>query len=228
MNYLAKRLAATAASVLCMNCAYAQMPTPEALAAETNKQLSVANDAINKATNQASLTTPSIPRLTTPPSNAKAVDPSEIAKRYKEFSKPATPELYAMVSFSMPDASMDRLADLSARAGATMVLIGLHQDSLQKTIERVSTITKRHSNLKFTIDPTLFRKFGVQSVPTFVLVKPAVDQSACTKACAPEDQFTSLSGDVTLDYALEYIAAKSNQEIASQAKVFLDKIRRVK
>jgi conjugal transfer pilus assembly protein TrbC len=204
-----------------------QIPNSEALAAETNRQVGLANEAIRKAAEQASLAAPSIPRLVAVPTNAKAVDPAEIAKRYKDFTKPALPELYVLVSFSMPDSSLDRLADLSSRAGVTLVLLGLHKDSLKQTLERVSSLTKKYADLKVTIDPTLFRKYGVEVVPTFVLVKPAVDQNACTKACAPQDQYASLSGDVTLDYALEYMASKANPDIASQAKTYLEKLRRV-
>ena len=217
----------SAGAGLHIGCAFAQMPSAEALAAETKKQLGIANDAINKAANQASFPVPTVPLLVPAPANLKPIDPAEIAKHYKHFSKPAAPELYAMVSFSMPDASLDRLAELSARAGATLVVIGLHKDSLPQTIERLTMITKKYANLKVTIDPTLFRKFSVNAVPTFVLAKAPVDQSACTNACRPEDQFASLAGDVTLDYALDYMTSKAAPDIASQAKVYLAKLRRV-
>ena len=171
MSNPVKSIVVSIGAVLHLACAFAQMPTAEALAAETKKQLGIANDAINKAANQASFPAPTVPLLVPAPAYLKPIDPAEIAKRYKDFSKPAAPELYVMVSFSMPDASLDRLAELSARAGATLVLMGLHKDSLPQTIERLSMFTKKYASLKVTIDPPLFLKFSVKAVPTFVLAK---------------------------------------------------------
>jgi type-F conjugative transfer system pilin assembly protein TrbC len=56
------------------------------------------------------------------------------------------------------------------------------------------------------IDPTLFDRFGVKQVPAVVLVPGGAcvaDVRACPKVTPAH---VHVAGDVTLDYALDYIA----------------------
>jgi len=72
-------------------------------------------------------------------------------------------EMLVFVSFSMPAATLKALA-FEARAGqGRLILRGLHQDSFVKTKAKLDEL-----GITIDIDPTLFEKYQVTRVPTFV------------------------------------------------------------
>ena len=64
----------------------------------------------------------------------------------------------------------------------------------------------RDSKVAFQIDPQSFERFAVDRTPTFVLVRAGAQPVSCGDAqCFRNDAYVSVSGDVSLDYALEFM-----------------------
>lgn len=145
------------------------------------------------------------------PATQNSADIGAIASGYQASAaaglgsgRPASP-LLIMVSFSMPPASLASLADQARRAGGLLVLNGLKDGSLTATAQAVyQTFGKEGAPLQ--IDPRLFTRYAVSAVPAFILRTTSGDEQSCLTGSCPLNGYTKVSGDVSLDYALEQIA----------------------
>ena len=118
----------------------------------------------------------------------------------------AGPTLLVFVSFAMPEATLDRLLDQTARAGATLVLRGLVNGSMRDTVERVQRLIGER-RVAVQIDPQAFDRFSIVRAPSFVLVRSGASAQPCSSGtCLASDQFMLAAGDVSLDYALRFFA----------------------
>ena len=94
--------------------------------------------------------------------------------------------ILVFISFSMPKLSLIELSDQSQKYGATLVLRGLYKESFKSTKEKIFEINPK--GLRTNIHPDLFKRYKVQRVPTFILVRDG-------------KEVNRLSGNVTLDFA---------------------------
>ena len=126
------------------------------------------------------------------------------------------PALRIFVTLDMPQASLRRLVDQAERAGAVLVLRGLKNQSMRQTVAAVGDLlgTRR---VAWQIDPEAFEHYRVQAAPTFVLDLPSltlpnqrtVQNAQCAPgSCTDRPPYVSVSGDVSLDYALQAIARR--------------------
>lgn len=139
---------------------------------------------------------------------------------------PSGPSLVVLVSLSMPEASLKTILRHAKRAGASVVLRGFHGGTLQSTLKALSPLVSAKDSEGVQIDPQAFDRFGVTSTPTFVLLlRGASPQPCAAGTCFASDQFASVAGDVTIDYALNYIA-RSSPKFSDAAQYFVDKLRR--
>jgi conjugal transfer pilus assembly protein TrbC len=114
------------------------------------------------------------------------------------------PSLLVFVSFSMPEPTLARLVDQATRAGATLVLRGFVNGSLQQTVARAQQLIGKRQ-VGFQLDPQAFDRFSVTATPTFVLLKPGAASTPCAAGtCFPASSYVSAAGDVSLDFALEH------------------------
>ncbi len=90
------------------------------------------------------------------------------------------PELLVFVSFSMPEASLKPLAQQVRQSGGKLVFRGLVNGSFKQMSEKLKGLGE-----EVWIDPTLFERYQITAVPTFVY------------------KGKRLSGNVSLDYALQ-------------------------
>jgi conjugal transfer pilus assembly protein TrbC len=97
------------------------------------------------------------------------------------------------ISFSMPNISLKELGENANKYGATLVIRGLHHGSFGKTKDKILSISS--DGLQLDINPELFRKYHINKVPTFVLVKNG-------------EEIHRLSGNVTLEYAVAKLREK--------------------
>ena len=75
------------------------------------------------------------------------------------------------------------------------------------------------------IDPQGFDRFGENQVPTFELLRDRTQAQRCVDAnCVPTSSYTTLAGDVTIEYALEWIETRSSSA-QREAKVLLQRLR---
>lgn len=118
------------------------------------------------------------------------------------------PHLLAFVSLGMPRTSLDRLMEDAERTHTTLVLRGMQSGDMETTLYIVKAIIGKHKVAWF-IDPAAFTRFGVVAVPTYVLLKrDAVAKDCGGDQCFSDDDFAKISGDVTIDYALDKISAQ--------------------
>lgn len=167
------------------------------------------------------------------PQTASNVDLGAIARGFEANAKGIAekqglisgPGLLVFVSFSMPEATLERLVDQVARARATLVLRGFIDGSLQKTVLRIQQlIGKRH--VAFQIDPQSFDRFAVRTTPSFVLVPDGARGTDCASGhCFAGDAYFMTSGDVSLDYALDYMV-RASPAFSTSAQGFIDRVRR--
>lgn len=119
----------------------------------------------------------------------------------------AAPRLIAFASTSMPPAALRTMIDDVTRAGGVIVLRGLPQNSAKALTAALSKVARPGEQLASVgIDPRLFRAFGIEAVPTYVVASSDFDLCDgfdCTSALPPHDRMT---GNVSAAYALETFA----------------------
>jgi conjugal transfer pilus assembly protein TrbC len=142
-------------------------------------------------------------------SKLKNADLSRIAEQYqavKEAGEVAQREegLLIFISLSMPAESLSRLVDQAIRFNAPLIIRGTEKDSLAATVAKVTTILKQRE-AEIQIDPRLFTRFKIDSVPAFVAIEPNANK------------YGVVYGDVTTDYALQTME-RSMPSVANYAK----------
>lgn len=148
--------------------------------------------------------------------DADAAQPALAAK--------AGPTLLVFVSFAMPEATIGRLLDQAARAGATLVLRGLVNGSMRATVERMQRLIGER-RVAVQIDPQAFDRFSITRTPSFVLVRGGASAQPCSSGtCLANDQFVLAAGDVSLDYALSFFE-RSAPAMARDASSFLQRMK---
>lgn len=146
------------------------------------------------------------------PVDARTVDFADVAKGYgepliqklRDEESGKVPSLLICVSFSMPRKTLQALIDQAAGGRGTLVIRGLVDGSVRKTFEETRTLIGS-KKVGFLIDPRVFDAFGISDVPTFVVTDGKPPTSCETSSCQGEGQFVKVSGDVSVEYALEYI-----------------------
>lgn len=226
---------------------FAQQPQPVVtdadIARAAKSQPAITNRDIDNATKKhrmpsdadlARVPVPSAPRIDAlpRPSTQRPIDLGAVARGYEVMGQTGTgtsplgagPSLLVFVSFSMPEPTLGRLVDQAARAGAILVLRGLVDGSLQQTVLRAQRLIGQRQ-VGFQIDPQAFDRFSVSTTPTFVLIKDGVTPAPCDAGtCYPSTGFVSAAGDVSIDYALEFIK-RSAPRFGREAGAFLSKMK---
>jgi conjugal transfer pilus assembly protein TrbC len=146
-----------------------------------------------------------LPTPTTPPQ-----DILPMVERFQGFladqqvgGTPASGGLSVFVSLGMPEGSLAHLVDEAARTGATLVLRGMVEQSLTKTLLAVRRLTGDRP-VAWTIDPEAFARFQVETVPVFVLTRAGARPAGCGEEVGfGQDDTLRLAGDVSIAYALD-------------------------
>lgn len=150
----------------------------------------------------------SVPKAMTP-----APDIATIAQKYKNLGqavnpkKSGVPDLMVFVSLSMPRDALSRLIEQSELAGATLVFRGLKGNSMTRMGEEIKDLIGDRK-VSAVIHPPAFQQFTVKRVPVVVIARPEAS-SVLEDGCSRTDTFIKVAGDVTLDYALDYIERRS-------------------
>jgi conjugal transfer pilus assembly protein TrbC len=137
--------------------------------------------------------------------------PGVLDKLFAQVEQPQFPalpqaQLLVLVSFSMPKEALQNLAHQADKAGAVLVLRGLVEDSLDKTAKAIQAVVGPGADATFQVNPNVFRTYGVQAVPSFVIAKPPAKDNS---TCALGTDYVSVRGDVTLEYALRKLGENS-------------------
>lgn len=161
-----------------------------------------------------------------PKAAAPAPDIATIAEKYKELGKASAPkngqpDLMVMVSLSMPREALERTVEQAERAGATLVFRGLKGDSMTRMGEEIQSIVGKR-NVSAIVHPPAFQQFSITKVPAVVIARTEAG-SVLENGCSQAGTFVKVAGDVSLDYALEYIERKS-QAWGAIAKAYRNRI----
>lgn len=113
-------------------------------------------------------------------------------------------ELYVFVSLSMPKSRLIDLLQETKIYGGILVLRGLKNNSYKDTADFMQSIIEV-AQAGLIIDPTLFEKYDVNKVPTFVLNDPAIKK------------YDKAVGNVSLNYALEEMSKVGELQAKAQA-----------
>jgi len=126
--------------------------------------------------------------------------------------------MVVLVSFSMPEPTLRELARQAARLGVPLVLRGLVDDSLEATAKRMQAY-QDITDFGFAIDPTLFSRFKVDAVPTYVLLLDPLQ--SCSDSACPVPRHVRVAGEAGLDHVLETMRRSSREPGAREAAVAL-------
>ena len=206
------------------------LPTPERLATQPPRAIPrIAPDTATVAAAAAA---------------AGSIDIAAMARQGAALGTPSAANsasaLRIFITLDMPRTSLQRLVDQAARTGATLVLRGLKAQSMRQTLAAVSELLESRG-VSWVIDPDAFTRFQVSAAPTFVLTLadeslpntpgfgsvPMLPRCAGT-GCAtptPEAAYLSVSGDVSLDYALDAMR-RASPEAAPRASAILQRLRK--
>ncbi|MEI8266282.1 MAG: type-F conjugative transfer system pilin assembly protein TrbC [Betaproteobacteria bacterium] len=136
---------------------------------------------------------------------------------------PQEPALRIFVTLDMPQGSLRRLVDQAERSGAVLVLRGLKNQSMRQTVAAVSELLGERE-AGWVIDPEAFERHGVEAAPTFLLTTGEDAPSCNATTCTVPRPFISVSGDVSLDYALEHMVRR-HPGAAAVAGPYLSRLR---
>jgi len=173
-----------------------------------------------------------VPRVPILAPQKPTIDVEAIARRYGENRQAfenagaSQPTLRIFVTLAMPEASLKLLAAQAAKAQATIVIRGLKDDSMRATLAAVQGIIGE-SQAAWQIDPHAFVRFRIERAPAFVLLAQGAtapaDNSGCKKGCERPEAFVTVAGDVSLDYALAFIA-RTKPAFADDAERYLKRL----
>lgn len=164
----------------------------------------------------------SAPRVEIPTTGA---DPLAVAERYRKTlgtqpDRNTGPDLLVFVSFSMPEASLKRLATDAARANAVLVFRGPKDGSLKQTLQAFEPLVKLGASA--ILHPEAFTWNRIDSVPVFVLGTAA--GGGCDDAADSCRETIRIAGDASLEYILERMA-RAAHPLAEEAERRLTRLR---
>ncbi|WP_018694116.1 type-F conjugative transfer system pilin assembly protein TrbC [Algicola sagamiensis] len=126
-----------------------------------------------------------------------------------------------LVSLSMPKSQLKSLMTEAAKLKSKVVLRGVIDNDIKKTIQVINSFSNQYQQGGISIDPTLFTRFEVQQVPTFIL--PIEPIQACTKSGCPIPQHVKAYGTASLEYFLEKVSRLGNSSEKQVAEYWLEK-----
>jgi len=124
-------------------------------------------------------------------------------------SEEKAPTVLVFASFSMPQATLKQLAADLKKVDGVLVIRGLINNSFKET-----AITLQKLGTSVLLDPTLFEKYNITSVPTFIIFKGELKDD--------HPPYDHLTGNVSLRFVLEKVAQEG--EIKSAA-LLLEKLK---
>lgn len=147
-----------------------------------------------------------------------------ILKTIDETNESTSIDLFVAISKSMPQTSLERLAQDAAQAQVPLVLQGVgtkpDKNTMGKTVletygrhwiarhmEDWAFVTQTGAVLQ--IDPTRFKAAGIVDVPQVIVMRHCENRGQCQQK---PTWILRARGDVTLDYALEYLLANLPKE----------------
>lgn len=134
----------------------------------------------------------------------------------KLFSKKESVDFYMFASLGLSDTILRQMFDYARFYNGVIVLRGAEDNSFKKTAEHIGRLAKEGEEAAIIIDPTLFKQFQVERVPTYILAK----QGKCPMEMSCKPNYDKIIGNITPKYALEKFVEKG--ELFLEAKALLE------
>lgn len=138
------------------------------------------------------------------------------------------PQAFVLVSFSMPEASLERLARDAKDAGVPLVFRGVPEtkpssDSKLPLLNPQSLAAFQpliESGADIQLNPELFSEFNIRQVPALIIKE---ESSASADGCVQGTKAVIVPGDVTLGYALDRLTDRKDS-VGEVARTLRDKL----
>lgn len=138
------------------------------------------------------------------------------------------PQAFVLVSFSMPEASLERLAHDAKDAGVPLVFRGVPEtkpssDSKLPLLNPQSLAAFQpliESGADVQLNPELFSEFNIRQVPALIIKE---ESSASADGCVQGTKAVIVPGDVTLGYALDRLTDRKDS-VGEVARTLRDKL----
>ena len=165
-----------------------------------------------------------VPKVSPAPQRTQDLD--ALVKQYQT-GKPvdlpkSSHDLIVFVSFSMPPDILKELARQAKETGAVLVLRGFKDESMAAT--KQAALIMNQAGAEWDIHPDLFKSFKVTKVPTFA-VAAAEASSVLEDGCAPETTYATISGNISIQVALDTIRRRASKPISMLAEARLERIK---
>jgi len=153
---------------------------------------------------------------------SQGIDIADLANQKRQKLGMGEPDdLLIFVSFSMPEATLKSIASQAVKARAIVVLRGipggLTGKSWQAAMSRIKPLAATGANIQ--IDPEQFKRYDIQSVPSYVLALNNKNQKI--ESCSPEGcmaKSIKATGDASISYVLEQWTSARDKSLAKAAK----------
>lgn len=123
-------------------------------------------------------------------------------------------ELLAFISLGLPEKIILDILKEAKVLRAKVYLRGVKKD-LKETIKIVSKLSNK-SGGSILINPTIFKRYGIDRVPAYVLTENSVHSSKLQTPITPP--FMKAYGDVKINYFLDFIERNGTKSEAIVAK----------
>ncbi|EPP9316346.1 type-F conjugative transfer system pilin assembly protein TrbC [Acinetobacter baumannii] len=145
----------------------------------------------------------------------------DIGARYKRKAenKKNVDGILAFASLSMPKDALNKLVTDVTKAGGVVVFRGFKDGNYMEMAKAISQIGVKSANIQ--INPNAFKQYRVDSVPAIVLVKPRAEENLDEEGCVLPENHSKITGDISLEYALEQMEKKETAELSQIAKRYL-------
>lgn len=138
------------------------------------------------------------------------------------------PQAFVLVSFSMPEASLERLARDAKDAGVPLVFRGVPEtkgpsDSKLPLLNPQSLSAFQpliESGADVQLNPELFSEFNIRQIPALIIKE---ESSASADGCVQGTKAVIVPGDVTLGYALDRLTDRKDS-VGEVARTLRDKL----
>lgn len=150
------------------------------------------------------------------------VDVQAIAERYKkrvEAEQKAISGIVAFVSFSMPEASIKKIIADTLKVNGTVAFVGFKNNDFKETAKEIRRLDIRKGNIQ--INPNAFKQYRIDVVPSIVMVKAQAEESLDGEGCVLPQNYSKVTGDVSLEFALELMAKNEAQDLKTLAEHYL-------
>ncbi len=110
-----------------------------------------------------------------------------------------TPKRFILVSFSMPEPLILDYIRQAQTQDAWVVFRGFKGNDLNTMLSTLREWDTKIDINRILIDPTLFTRYDVSQVPTFIFTQ---DAYPCDRNVCNANHFNKISGSISLDYAI--------------------------